>query len=98
MLVATTAGIEGETRPRGAPRRRRAPAPPFADGATIEEFADRWAAQPLFAGTPPAAARIWREDLLRNDPRALAAALRGIGTGAMAPLWDRLASWRCRRR
>ena len=27
---------------------------------------------------------------MRNDPAGLAAALRGIGTGAMAPLWDRL--------
>ena len=57
---------------------------------TIEAFADRWAAQPLFAGTPPEAARVWREDLLRNDPADLAAVLRGIGTGAMEPLWDRL--------
>jgi 2-succinyl-6-hydroxy-2,4-cyclohexadiene-1-carboxylate synthase len=64
----------------------------FADGATIEQFADRWAAQPLFAGTPAAAARIWREDLVRNDPRALAAVLRAMGTGAMAPLWERLAT------
>src|SRR5919198_622226 len=36
------------------------------------------------------ATTVWREDLLRNDPRALAAVLRGLGTGAMAPLWDRL--------
>jgi 2-succinyl-6-hydroxy-2,4-cyclohexadiene-1-carboxylate synthase len=36
------------------------------------------------------AARIWREDLLRNEPRALAAVLRGMGTGSMAPLWERL--------
>ena len=27
---------------------------------------------------------------MRNDPRALAAVLRGMGTGAMAPLWERL--------
>jgi pimeloyl-ACP methyl ester carboxylesterase len=44
----------------------------------------------LFAGTPPDAARVWRKDLLRNDPADLAAVLRGIGTGAMTPLWDRL--------
>jgi 2-succinyl-6-hydroxy-2,4-cyclohexadiene-1-carboxylate synthase len=47
-------------------------------------------AQPIFAGTPPEAARIWREDLLRNDPRAVAAVLRGLGAGAMTPVWDRL--------
>ena len=47
-------------------------------------------AQPLFAGTPPAVVRAWRADLTRNDPQGLAAALRGLGAGAMAPLWDRL--------
>ena len=90
MLVATTAGIEDAARPRGAPRRRRGARRLRRHGDGIEQFADRWAAQPLFAGTPPEAARIWREDLLRNDPRALAASLRGVGSGAMAPLWERL--------
>ena len=57
----------------------------------VEAFAREWAAQPLFAGhaardrasrpTPTACA----------TPRAgLAAALRGLGTGVMPPLWDRL--------
>ena len=89
LLVATTAGIEGE-----AERRARLAADAelagFLDEATMEEFADRWQAQPLFAGTPAAAAALWRADLLRNHPPALAAALRGLGTGAMEPLWDRL--------
>jgi pimeloyl-ACP methyl ester carboxylesterase len=31
-----------------------------------------------------------RADQRRNDPRALAAALRGLGAGAMEPLWGRL--------
>ena len=89
VLAATTAGLadEAERAARRADDERLAA---FADDATIEQFADRWAAQPLFVATPPAAARIWREDLLRNDPRALAAVLRAMGTGAMAPLWDRL--------
>ena len=30
------------------------------------------------------------EDRLRNEPAGLAAALRGLGTGAMEPLWERL--------
>ena len=39
-------------------------------------------AQPLFAGDAAEAARARaREDILRNDPAGLAAALRGIGTG-----------------
>jgi 2-succinyl-6-hydroxy-2,4-cyclohexadiene-1-carboxylate synthase len=89
VLVATTAGIE-DAAERAARRAADERLAAFAESATAAQFADRWAAQPLFAGTPPAAERIWRADLLRNDPRALAEALRGVGTGAMAPLWDRL--------
>ena len=37
-----------------------------------------------------AAAAHWRADLLRNEPGALATALRGLGAGVMEPLWDRL--------
>ena len=90
VLVATTAGIDAETQ-RAARRASDEELAAFADTASPEAFADRWGAQPLFAGTPPKAARIWREDMLRNHPANLAAVLRGIGTGAMAPLWDRLA-------
>jgi 2-succinyl-6-hydroxy-2,4-cyclohexadiene-1-carboxylate synthase len=89
VLAATTAGIDNEAE-RAARRADDERLAAFADDATIEAFADRWAAQPLFAGTPPRAARLWREDMLRNDPRGLAAVLRGMGTGAMEPLWDRL--------
>jgi 2-succinyl-6-hydroxy-2,4-cyclohexadiene-1-carboxylate synthase len=91
VLVATTAGID-DVEDRAA---RREADERFADELehmTIEEYADRWQALPLFAGTPPDAASWWREDLLRNDPVALAAALRGVGAGEMAPLWDRLAT------
>jgi 2-succinyl-6-hydroxy-2,4-cyclohexadiene-1-carboxylate synthase len=89
VLVATTAGIDDEAA-RAARRDDDERLAAFADGASIEQFADRWAAQPIFARTPRDAARIWREDLVRNDPRALAAVLRAIGTGAMDPLWGRL--------
>jgi 2-succinyl-6-hydroxy-2,4-cyclohexadiene-1-carboxylate synthase len=89
VLVATTAGLDDEAA-RAARRDDDERLAAFADGASIEQFADRWAAQPLFARTPRDAARIWRADLVRNDPRALAAVLRAIGTGAMDPLWDRL--------
>jgi len=89
ILVATTAGIEAEAE-RAARRDADERLAAFAESATIEQFADRWAAQPVFAGTPPEAARIWRADLLRNEPRALAAVLRGLGAGSMAPVWDRL--------
>jgi 2-succinyl-6-hydroxy-2,4-cyclohexadiene-1-carboxylate synthase len=89
VLVATTAGIEDP-----AERTERRAADDALAGATeqgsIEAFADRWTAQPLFAGTPPQAAAAWRADILDNEPAALAAALRGVGTGSMEPLWERL--------
>jgi 2-succinyl-6-hydroxy-2,4-cyclohexadiene-1-carboxylate synthase len=89
VLVATTAGIED---PDERAARRRADdtlAEEIAAG-TIDDFVARWSAQPLFAGDPPAAVAAWEADQRRNDPAGLAAALRGIGTGAMVPLWDRL--------
>jgi len=52
----------------------------------VAAFAAEWGAQPLLAGQPPSA----HADRLRNTAPGLAAALRGLGTGVMAPLWDRL--------
>jgi 2-succinyl-6-hydroxy-2,4-cyclohexadiene-1-carboxylate synthase len=89
VLVATSAGIEDPD----ARARRLAEDRALADEVqdmTVEEFVARWQAQPVFAGTPPEAARSWGDDLARNDPRALAEALRTIGGGAMEPFWDRL--------
>ena len=90
ILVATSAGIDDE-QARAARRDEDERLAADLEHLTIQEYAERWQAQPLFAGTPPEAARRWREDLLRNDPVALAAALRGIGAGDMEPLWARLA-------
>jgi 2-succinyl-6-hydroxy-2,4-cyclohexadiene-1-carboxylate synthase len=89
ILVSTTAGIadEGDRAQRIAEDER------FADDLermTITEYAERWMANPLFAGTSAEAAAWWRADLLRNDPTALAEVLRRIGGGAMAPFWDRI--------
>jgi 2-succinyl-6-hydroxy-2,4-cyclohexadiene-1-carboxylate synthase len=55
-----------------------------------EEFIERWRAQPLFAADPPEVGALAREDQRRNRPDALAAVMRGLGTGEMRPLWDRL--------
>jgi 2-succinyl-6-hydroxy-2,4-cyclohexadiene-1-carboxylate synthase len=59
-----------------------------ADG--VEAFARRWAQQPLFATQSPAVAAAAHAERLRNAPAGLAASLRGVGTGVMEPLWDRL--------
>jgi pimeloyl-ACP methyl ester carboxylesterase len=90
VLIGATAGI-ADPGERAARRE--------ADGALadeierdgVEAFAARWAAQPLFAGQPEAVARAAHADRLRNAPAGLAASLRGVGTGTMAPLGDRLA-------
>jgi 2-succinyl-6-hydroxy-2,4-cyclohexadiene-1-carboxylate synthase len=89
VLVATTAGIE-DAAERAERRAADGALAAWARTATPAAFADRWMAQPIFAGTPPEAAARWREDLERNDPAALAVALHGLGAGAMAPLWGRL--------
>ena len=57
---------------------------------TIEEFADRWARTPVLAGQPPAVLAAVNAQRLRNRPAGLAAALRGLGTGALPSLWERL--------
>ena len=89
VLVSTTAGIEDDSERA----RRRAADEQLADWMAprlASEVADRWGAQPLFAHQSPEVAAAARADRLNNEPEHLAAALRGIGTGAMAPLWERL--------
>jgi 2-succinyl-6-hydroxy-2,4-cyclohexadiene-1-carboxylate synthase len=56
----------------------------------FEDFIERWRTQPLFADDPPEVGALAREDQLRNDPTALAGAMRSLGTGEMEPLWRRL--------
>ena len=53
-------------------------------------FAKKWGALDVFATQPPEVRALAHADRLRNDPRALAAALRALGSGAMEPMWDRL--------
>jgi 2-succinyl-6-hydroxy-2,4-cyclohexadiene-1-carboxylate synthase len=62
------------------------------DELEIEELALRWAmGTPVLAGQPPLVADAAHEDRLRNTSHGLARALRGLGTGALPSLWDRLA-------
>jgi 2-succinyl-6-hydroxy-2,4-cyclohexadiene-1-carboxylate synthase len=89
VLVSTTAGIEDDEardarRDADAALAERLTAEPF------ERFVQSWRAQPLFADDPPEVNEAAREDQRRNDPSGLAAALRGIGAGALKPVWDRL--------
>ena len=58
--------------------------------STIEAFAERWAATPVLAGQPDSVRAATRTDRLRNTPGGLAAALRGLGTGALPAVSSRL--------
>jgi len=91
VLVSATAGIADDAERE---RRRAADATLAtwmeAEGRLMTEVADRWGAQPLFATQTAAVAAAARADRLSNEPLHAAAALRGIGTGVMAPLWERL--------
>jgi 2-succinyl-6-hydroxy-2,4-cyclohexadiene-1-carboxylate synthase len=72
---------------------RRAADEALADevqASTIESFAARWAQTPVLAGQPPDVLAAVDRDRRRNTTEGLAAALRGLGTGALPSLWDRL--------
>ena len=59
--------------------------------STIERFARRWAdATPVLAGQSASVRESVHRDRLRNTPAGLAAALRGLGTGALPSVWQRL--------
>ncbi len=89
VLISATAGIDD---PEERARRRDADhrlADEIEEGP-IEEFVARWRSQPMFAEDPPEVGALARADQSRNRPDGVAAALRGIGTGDMEPLWGRL--------
>ncbi len=89
VLVSSSAGIE-DPRERAARSESDSRLARELEGAPFEDFIGRWRSQPLFADDPPAVRALAREDQRRNRPDALAAVLRGIGTGEMASLWPQL--------
>jgi len=93
VLVSSSPGI-----PDAEERARRSQADrALADELEAGSFADfieRWRSQPVFADEPAQAAALARADMRRNRPDALAAALRGAGTGEMPPMWERLGELR----
>ncbi len=91
VLVSTTAGIAdaAERAERREADRRLADE---LERVPYESFIERWRAQPLFARDPPTVSARAVAEHRRNRPEALASALRGLGTGEMEPLWDRLST------
>ena len=89
VLIGASPGIadEGE---RSARLRADGQLADEIERSSIDEFARRWAQTPVLAGLPAAALDAAHADRLRSTPAGLARALRGLGTGALPSLWDRL--------
>jgi 2-succinyl-6-hydroxy-2,4-cyclohexadiene-1-carboxylate synthase len=96
VLESASPGLETE----GERARRRASDEELArrlEADGIEAFVDHWEAQPIFESQRALPAEVrtaHRAGRLRNDAGSLAAALRGLGTGALPSRWNALS--RCR--
>ncbi|MCZ6534287.1 MAG: 2-succinyl-6-hydroxy-2,4-cyclohexadiene-1-carboxylate synthase [SAR324 cluster bacterium] len=93
VLVSATAGLSDEVA-----RKARVAADEELAGAILsggmEAFVERWLSNPLFSGLrklPPEQRAEQRRQRLACNPLGLANSLRGMGSGAMPPLWERLA-------
>jgi 2-succinyl-6-hydroxy-2,4-cyclohexadiene-1-carboxylate synthase len=89
VLVSATAGIEDPTQ-----RQQRVEADERLaaeiESEPMQSFVERWRTQPMFADEPAHVRLLASADHRRNATAGIAAALRGIGAGAMRPLWERL--------
>lgn len=93
VLESASPGLETEKERRARRERDEALARRILDGG-IAPFVDEWLALPLFRSRerlPEETRRAERERRLRCDPRGLAAALRGVGTGSQPSFWADLA-------
>jgi 2-succinyl-6-hydroxy-2,4-cyclohexadiene-1-carboxylate synthase len=91
VLIGASPGLESAT----ARAQRRASDERLAaelEGEPIERFAARWAETAVLVDQPEPVRAAVGSDRLRNEPAGLAAALRGLGTGALPSLWPRLGS------
>ena len=92
LTIGAHAGLEEEAR-EGRRRGDEALAQRIkADG--VGAFVNYWSSLPLFAGLErrgPSFVAQLRAERMGNTVAGLAASLRGMGAGGMAPLWDQLA-------
>ena len=89
VLIGASPGLAGAAE-RAARAAEDAALADRIEAIGLEAFVREWAAQPLFDGMPRGIAEQVEADRLRNTAPGLAAALRGLGTGVMPPLWERL--------
>jgi 2-succinyl-6-hydroxy-2,4-cyclohexadiene-1-carboxylate synthase len=93
VLLSASAGIEDDSE-RAARRAADESLAASIEQAPIESFVKRWRAVALFAGDPDWVHEEVAADERRCDPSQLAACLRGLGAGAMTPMWERLGELR----
>jgi 2-succinyl-6-hydroxy-2,4-cyclohexadiene-1-carboxylate synthase len=89
VLVGASPGL-ADPEEREARRRSDEALADRIEAIGVEAFAAEWAALPLWAGQPERVRAAANADRMRNTAPGLAAALRGLGTGALPSLWDRL--------
>jgi 2-succinyl-6-hydroxy-2,4-cyclohexadiene-1-carboxylate synthase len=89
VLVGASPGI-ADAAEREERRRADAAVADRIEAIGVAAFAQEWGAQELFAGQDERIAAAAHADRLRHTADGLAAALRGLGTGVMPSLWDRL--------
>jgi 2-succinyl-6-hydroxy-2,4-cyclohexadiene-1-carboxylate synthase len=89
VLIGASPGI-ADTEERAARRRADEALADRIEAIGVEAFAQEWRQLPLWEGQPERVRAAAHADRLRNTAAGLADALRGLGTGALPPLWDRL--------
>ena len=90
ILESASPGLARESERRARRRADEALAEGILRGG-MEDFVDHWMGLPLFATQgklPPKIRSLTRERKLQNRPEALAACLRGMGTGVQPSFWD----------
>jgi 2-succinyl-6-hydroxy-2,4-cyclohexadiene-1-carboxylate synthase len=91
VLIGASPGI-ADPEQRAARQRADERLAAEIEASTIEEFAERWSKTPLLRGLAPDVAVAVRADRRRSTPAGLASALRGLGTGTLPSLWEKLSA------
>lgn len=89
ILIGASPGIQ-DAQQRAQRRKHDDELADRIEAIGVEAFAREWGKLPLWDGQSERTRAAAYADRLRNTPHGLAQALRGLGTGAMDPLWDRL--------
>ena len=89
VLLGASPGLE-DAGEREARRRADDALADHIEAVGVEVFAEEWERLPLWDGQAERVRAAAHADRLRNTPAGLADALRGLGTGTLPSLWDRL--------